>query len=144
MKIVSSLFVLLIAATSCSSNVKSTQTSTMDNGQELTESKPKPVQNINQQTFAELQKDTSIVIIDVRTPGEIGNGYIEGADLFIDVNSSNFANQILALPKDKKYIVYCHSGARSSKAANFMVSSGFEDVSNLLGGITSYKGALAK
>lgn len=144
MKIVSSIFVLLIAATSCSSNVKSTQTSTLDNGQEVTQSKPASVQNINQQTFAELQEDTSIVIIDVRTPGEVNNGYITGADLFIDVNSSSFADQILALPKDKKYVVYCHSGARSSKAANFMVSNGFKDVSNLMGGISSYRGELSR
>lgn len=144
MKIVSSIFVLLIVATSCSSNVKSTQTSSLENGQEVTQSKPASVQNINQQTFAELQKDTSIVIIDVRTPGEVNNGYITGADLFIDVNSSSFADQILVLPKDKKYVVYCHSGARSSKAANFMVSNGFEDVSNLMGGITSYRGELSR
>jgi rhodanese-related sulfurtransferase len=148
MKIINYVVVLMAFSISCSSTVKNAgtnNTATNDGIEETEQSEPKAnVQNINQQTFAELLADTNVVVIDVRTAGEVSNGFIKGADLFIDVNSPDFSNGIAALPKDKKYVVYCHSGARSAKASQIMVDNGFADVSNVLGGISSYRGEIIK
>ena len=40
--------------------------------------------------------------------------------------------------KNKKIVAYCHSGARSLSAANFLKIKGFENVKSLKGGINEY------
>jgi rhodanese-related sulfurtransferase len=44
------------------------------------------VKNIKQAEFQKLAKDPNTVIIDVRTPGEVSEGYIDGATLFIEAS----------------------------------------------------------
>lgn len=148
MKLFNYVIILMAFSISCSSTVNnsvSNGSSTNDEIEVAHQAEPKAtVQNINQQTFAELLADTNIVVIDVRTAGEVSNGFVKGADLFVDVNSPDFSNGIAALPKDKKYVVYCHSGARSAKASQIMVHNGFADVLNVLGGISSYRGEIIK
>lgn len=102
------------------------------------------VKNIDQQAFIELQKDTNTLIIDVRTPSEIAEGYIKGATIFADVNNSNFEELINKLDKNKTYLVYCRSGARSSKASSLMIDSGFNNIYNLTGGIMGWNGDIVK
>jgi rhodanese-related sulfurtransferase len=90
-----------------------------------------------------IQKD-SVILIDVRTPGEISQGYIEGADSFINFNSNDFATKINQLDKNYTYVMYCRSGGRSGKASEYMIKNGFSNVYNLQGGILQYKGALVQ
>lgn len=40
--------------------------------------------------------------------------------------------------KNKKIIIYCHSGMRSLSAANFLTTKGFENLKSLEGGINKY------
>lgn len=96
--------------------------------------------NIDGAKFSEKLEDKNVVIIDVRTPGEVQRGYIKGADLFIDINSSDFETKIKQLDKKKTYYVYCQSGARSSRASAFMSQNGFTSVFNLIGGIGNWRG----
>jgi rhodanese-related sulfurtransferase len=91
-----------------------------------------------------LHSDASIVAIDVRTPAEVSEGYIAEADLFIDFNGANFETEMAQLDKSKTYVMYCRSGGRSGKAANYMVQNGFKMVYNLEGGVLSYNGILVK
>ncbi|MBR9917885.1 rhodanese-like domain-containing protein [bacterium] len=100
--------------------------------------------NINQTQFDSLKTQENVVVLDVRTPGEVQQGYIEGADLFIDINGSNFEQEIAALDTNKTYLVYCRSGARSSRAGNYMVEQGFNSVYNLSGGIMNYSGTIRR
>jgi rhodanese-related sulfurtransferase len=100
--------------------------------------------NIDQKTFQTKMNEKDVVVIDVRTPGEIAESYIKGADLFINYNGNDFEKQINALDKNKKYIMYCRSGGRSSGAADYMVKNGFKEVYNLAGGISNYSGETTK
>ncbi|MCX7744364.1 MAG: rhodanese-like domain-containing protein [Flavobacteriales bacterium] len=119
-----------------------TSTST---SQSKTSDQQKPaVINIQQDEFLKLTKDPNTVVIDVRTPGEVAEGYISGTKYFIDFNGGNFANEIQKLDKSKSYIVYCRSGGRSSKAASIMIENGFNKVYNLTGGIMNWTGGLVK
>jgi phage shock protein E len=101
-------------------------------------------QNIDAKTFEQKIQEPNAVVIDVRTPEEIADGYIQGATIFTDVNGNDFEKQIQALDKTKTYLVYCRSGARSSKAAEYMVGNGFGNVYNLSGGILDWKGNTVK
>ena len=65
--------------------------------------------------------------IDVRTPGEYDEGHLAGA-LNIDLQATDFRQQIAELPRDGSYLVYCRSGNRSAAAARIMAELGFEDV----------------
>ena len=72
-------------------------------------------------------------IIDVRTPGEVKQGKIEGS-VNININDADFKEKIEALPKDQSYLVYCKSGGRSARAAKIMTEMGFVAVYNMKGG----------
>ena len=71
---------------------------------------------------SELSKDT--VIIDVRTPAEFASGHLDGA-VNIDVQSPDFAAQMMELDPNGDYFVYCRSGNRSGQAIAQMNQMGF-------------------
>jgi len=70
----------------------------------------------------ELSEDT--VIIDVRTPAEFASGHLDRA-VNIDVQSPDFAAQIMELDPNGEYFVYCRSGNRSGQAIAQMNQMGF-------------------
>jgi rhodanese-related sulfurtransferase len=91
-----------------------------------------------------LKADASAVYIDVRTEREFANGHPAGAVNipvafpdpargmmanadFVKVVQTNFA-------PDKKIIVGCQAGPRSTAASRLLEQAGYQDVSNLLGG----------
>lgn len=84
-----------------------------------------------------LQLD-NIQLVDVRTPKEFKEGFIENAQN-IDFKSSTFYEAIKKLDKNKPVIVYCHSGGRSAKCANKLKEAGFTKVYDLEGGISKWK-----
>jgi len=100
------------------------------------------VKTINQQDFKAMQAKPDVVVLDVRTPGEVSEGIIKGASVFIDYNSSDFEKQLEGLDKSKTYLVYCRSGNRSGKACHAMLDKGFKQVYNLDGGISSWSDPL--
>ncbi len=97
--------------------------------------------NLSQEEWvSQMQGDTDVVILDVRTEDECNDGIIEGA-IQIDIHQGQaFITQIEALDKSKKYYVYCRSGARSGKACQIMSELGFENTYNLEGGILAWEG----
>jgi rhodanese-related sulfurtransferase len=97
-----------------------------------------------QQAHETLSADRTAVYIDVRTAQEFVNGHPAGAvnisvafadpargmvlnENFVNVVEKNFA-------KDKKIIVGCQAGSRSTRAAGMLLEAGYLDISNLLGG----------
>ena len=91
-----------------------------------------------------LTNDSSAVYIDVRTEAEFANGHPQGAVnipvAFPDpargmMVNSDFVRVVEAnFPREKKIILGCQAGPRSTSAANMLQQAGFQDVSNLLGG----------
>ncbi len=78
------------------------------------------------------------IILDVRTPGEFSESFIEGAEL-LNYQSSDFKDKVQELDKNKTYLVYCRSGMRSAASADIMVKMGFENLYNLVGGIMGWE-----
>jgi len=87
--------------------------------------------------ITENESNKDFVIIDVRSPEEYSENHIKNA---LNINySQNFEQEIEKLDKNKKYLIYCRSGHRSSNATKIMIKSGFKDIHNLSGGIRKWK-----
>lgn len=80
------------------------------------------------------------IVIDVRTPQEFNEGHVKGA-ININFYDENFEEQLDELNKDKKYLIYCRSGSRSSKTLILMENLQFINVYDLEGGILAYNNA---
>ncbi|WP_298669870.1 rhodanese-like domain-containing protein [uncultured Methanofollis sp.] len=90
--------------------------------------------------IADREGDPAFVILDVRTPGEVAAGYIEGA-VNINYRNDSFSREISALDRGKTYLVYCRAGNRSARTSEMMVKDGFAEVYNMEGGITAWREA---
>lgn len=78
------------------------------------------------------------ILLDVRTPKEFAEGYIDGA-LNIDWFSPNFNQQVASIDKNKTIYVYCKKGGRSLKSQARLKELGFLHVINLEGGYDMWK-----
>jgi len=79
-----------------------------------------------------------LVLVDVRTPEEFAEGYIEGAKN-INFHDADFEAQMLQFDKEKPLYIYCRSGARSSKAAEQLQGMGFKEIYDIDGGILNWE-----
>ncbi len=72
-----------------------------------------------------ISKNKDVQLVDVRTPWEFKNGYLENA-MNIDWGGKDFQSQLATLDKSKPVFVYCLSGVRSAAAAEGMRRQGFQ------------------
>jgi rhodanese-related sulfurtransferase len=90
------------------------------------------------QTEEMLRKDTSIQLIDLRTPGELQQtGCIPGARQ-INFNSPEAPNQLAQLDKQRPIVLYCAAGGRSARAAAKLRELGFDKVYDYAGGMSDW------
>jgi thioredoxin 1 len=95
--------------------------------------------SLDAKTFSEKISSTDhAVVLDVRTPGEYKEGYINKA-INIDYNDAGFEDRINKLEKNLPYFVYCLSGGRSGSAASYMRERGFKQVYELKGGMMAWR-----
>jgi rhodanese-related sulfurtransferase len=93
--------------------------------------------NMDVLEFSKKITESGVVVLDVRTPGEFAEGYIEGAQM-IDFQGGSFETEIASLDKDVTYAVYCRSGNRSGQAVKIMQDAGFGNLFNLEGGVIDW------
>jgi len=97
--------------------------------------------NLSQQEWEDqLEKDENALILDVRTPEELEEGYIPNAINIDFYLGQDFLNEVQKLDKDKNYYVYCRTGNRSGQACAIMNSVGFKNAYNLEGGFMNWEG----
>lgn len=77
-------------------------------------------------------------ILDVRSDQEWKEGHIPGAS-HIPVNE--LEQRLGELDRDRPLAVYCGSGYRASIAVSLLLRNGFEEVANVPGSISGWKGA---
>mgnify|MGYP006141435581 FL=1 len=77
-----------------------------------------------------------LVLIDVRNPGEVELGSIDGAK---HVSLPALLRRIDEFDKNSPTIVFCAGGYRSSIASSLLKSHGFKDVSDLIGGYQAWQ-----
>jgi adenylyltransferase/sulfurtransferase len=74
-------------------------------------------------------------LLDVREPDECSAGMIDGA---VNIPLGDLGLRLDELPRDRSIVTYCHSGMRSARAAEFLASKGYGDVTNLRGGVKAW------
>lgn len=95
--------------------------------------------DVDANTFQkDLTKD-NVQLLDVRTAGEYTGGHIKNAMLADWTNPDQFKDRVQYLDKSKPVLIYCASGGRSSKAAEWLAQNGFTTIENLKGGFTQWK-----
>lgn len=93
----------------------------------------KQVVTMNSITAAEFARNKDVKhIIDVRNASEWKNGVIENAQL---IALADLEKQLSSLDKQKHYYIHCAGGYRSMMAASLMKKNGFDQVTNVKGGI---------
>ena len=95
-------------------------------------------ENVDAKTFKELVDAGKGIILDVRTPEEVSEGFINNAST-INLYDDDFNAKINLIQKDKQIYVYCKSGGRSSEAAELLKKNGFSKIYNLMGGISEWE-----
>ena len=90
---------------------------------------------------AELQGDDGgALIVDVREPNEYSQIRARGAVL---LPLGRLNGRTKDLPRDREVLLMCRTGGRSQNATQFLQAQGFENVTNVSGGITAwYKAGL--
>jgi glyoxylase-like metal-dependent hydrolase (beta-lactamase superfamily II)/rhodanese-related sulfurtransferase len=101
---------------------------------------PDYIPQIAVQEFAELwdQEGDRIVVLDVREPGEVASGAIEGS---VHIPLGKLSVRVEELDRGKLLVVHCKGGYRSSIATSILRRAGFRDVANLTGGFDAWKTA---
>lgn len=97
---------------------------------------PKPYQDLDPQSFQQALKAQNGQLLDVRTPREVQQGAIRGAEN-INVMMPNFSQKVEHLDKNRPVFVYCQSGMRSGRACRILAELGYTPY-NLRGGISAW------
>ncbi len=94
------------------------------------------------EAYKMISEDSSIVLIDVRTPGEYNGplGHIKGAELKPVQQIEQWSSQLDSV-KDKKILLVCHSGNRSGFASRYLQKKGFAHIYNIMGGMLAWNRA---
>jgi rhodanese-related sulfurtransferase len=75
-------------------------------------------------------------LIDVREPHEVAEGTLPGA---VNIPLGDLEDRVGELDRDRRVVLLCRSGGRSTQAAEYLVGNGFTDVVNLAGGMLAYQ-----
>lgn len=78
-------------------------------------------------------------VVDVREPWELERASIRHERFRCSaIPMATIPLRQSELQRDKKLLIMCRTGGRSTQVANFLVQNGFEQVYNLQGGITAW------
>jgi adenylyltransferase/sulfurtransferase len=84
---------------------------------------------------AKIDRGERFLLVDVREPHEYQICRIPGAKL---IPLGELPKRLGELDPASEIVVHCRSGVRSARAAEFLKKSGFQNVSNLTGGILAW------
>jgi len=77
------------------------------------------------------RNEPNLQIVDVRNPGEVAAGAIDGA---INLPLPQLLDRLADLDPDRPTVVYCAGGYRSATAASLLRARGFSTVADIYGG----------
>ena len=98
-----------------------------------------PINSVGKMSVPELKsklEEAELLLLDVREPNEWKEeGIIEGAKC---IHFADLPDKMSSLPKNKPIAVTCSVGNRASTAVSILEREGFNDLSNVLGGMTAW------
>lgn len=90
-----------------------------------------------QETEGLASNDGSVFLLDVREDDEFAAGRAPGS---VQIALGLLPDSIDSLPRDRRIVCICRSGARSGRAADFLTQRGFDAV-NMAGGMQAWAAA---
>jgi glyoxylase-like metal-dependent hydrolase (beta-lactamase superfamily II)/rhodanese-related sulfurtransferase len=93
---------------------------------------------ISAQVADERLRSEAPLLLDVRAPRESAEKSIPGS---VSIPLTRLEARLGELPHNRPLLVYCAGGYRSSIAASILKKHGFEDISELAGGIAAWEAA---
>jgi len=92
--------------------------------------------NVSSKHVAELYRQGEVVIVDVRQAWEYEDVHVEDSIL---IPLDELSERTDEVPTDQPVILLCRSGNRSGQALRLLENAGFDNVHNLVGGITAWE-----
>lgn len=94
----------------------------------------KGTKTISTEVLRNVLNDKDKVFLDVRTPGEYKARNIR------QFKNIPLGSDFSKLPKDKEIVVICQSGMRSAQACKQLKKLGYENITNVRGGMSTWRG----
>lgn len=94
------------------------------------------MKHINAAALKQSLDRNEALLVDVREPAEFAREHIAGAQ-----SAPLSAFDPSRLPRDRRIVLCCQSGARSGSALARLEAAGFHDVADLEGGMSAWKAA---
>lgn len=96
---------------------------------------PQRVQHGPRITAEQFEADKASIdglqLLDIRNPGEVADGTIDGS---LTIPVGQLPNRLDELDPDRPTVVYCAGGYRSSVGASVLRNAGFTNVTDMIGG----------
>lgn len=94
------------------------------------------VTNLDYDRFAQAVSDPEVQIVDLRNSTEFKAGQVPGADhVFIGTLEDNLDK----ISRDKKVVIHCQAGDRSSIGYSVLSKHGFTNIANFPGGMAEWR-----
>ncbi|WP_219006582.1 rhodanese-like domain-containing protein [Aquimarina litoralis] len=126
------IIVLLYASVSCA------QHNSNPNQDVITASNFEKIEVIDVSVIKREVLGKDVQFIDIRTPKEYQEGFIDDAVNISYANKETFTSKFEKLNKQRPIYIYCYSGWRSHRAAKLLVSLGFNKVYDFKGGYKAW------
>jgi hydroxyacylglutathione hydrolase len=100
-----------------------------------------PIEQLELWSVRELrenQDDTSLFLLDVRKIIDWKTGYIKNAH---HIYLGYLEDNLNFIPRNKKVVVYCDSGYKSTIACSILLRNGYENVVTILGSMNAWRKA---
>ena len=114
----------------------------LNGGMHALDSRPDRVMRLERVTAATLAEQLASapppLVLDVRREVEWREKRIEGS---LNIPLNHLEERIHVLPHDRRIVVHCQTGYRSSIAASILQQHGITDVADLVGGIAAWEAA---
>lgn len=75
------------------------------------------------------------LLIDVREPNEFATCQIAGS---VHLPIREIPARMSEIPTDRQVLILCHHGGRSARVTQFLRSAGWDNVTNVAGGIDAW------
>ncbi len=105
-------------------------------GNEEANEKKHPDSIHNEELKTIVEKDNEAIVIDVREQAEFAFHHIPNAK---SIPLGELDDHLKTLKKESSYYLVCRTGSRSDLAAQKMVKAGFNNVKNVLPGMSEWK-----
>jgi hydroxyacylglutathione hydrolase len=86
----------------------------------------------------QLSSQTPPLILDVRANSEWEENRIQGS---VNIPLNQLEDRVVEIDRDRKMVVHCETGYRSSIASSILEKNGFANIADLVGGISAWESA---